>query len=233
MDFWLQPRTAGHGGANQASGRDFNDTFGACPVVEARQHPFPTLAESDWLALENRLAGGLSQLVNTLARSAVLEERNRLAREIHDTVAQEFSGILLHLAAVDSLEGAARQNASECLTRARELAKAGLEDTRRMLLGLRPKSLEGAHLSDALAELASRFARDCGIDCEFSERGRAQMLPKETEDELFRVAQEALCNVQKHSRARTASILLSYRSDEVELVIKDTGQGFATAKRWE
>jgi signal transduction histidine kinase len=101
-----------------------------------------------------------------------------------------------------------------------------------MLLGLRPKSLEGARLSDALAQLASRFENDCGIDCEFTERGPARMLPEETEDELFRVAQEALCNVQKHSRARTSSILLRYTSTAVEMVIKDNGQGIATAERW-
>jgi signal transduction histidine kinase len=204
-------------------------------VIEAHHYEFRTLTESDWSVLENRLAGGLSQWANTLARSAIVEERNRLAREIHDTVAQEFSGILLHLAAVDSLEGggADRQTASECLTRVRELAKAGLEDTRRMLLGLRPKSLEGAHLPGALAQLASRFARDCGIGCEFSERGLAQILPEGTEDELFRVAQEALCNVQKHSCARASSIMLCYTSTGVELVIKDNGQGIATAQRWE
>jgi signal transduction histidine kinase len=202
-------------------------------MIEAYQHQFPTLAESDWPTLEDRLTGGLTQLANTLARSAILEERNRLAREIHDTVAQEFSGILLHLAAVGSLEGIERQNVLDCLTRARELARAGLEDTRRMLLGLRPKSLEGADLSDALAQLASRFAGDCGIACEFNERGPGQVLPENTEDELFRVVQEALCNVQKHSHARAASISLSYTFDVVELIIKDNGQGFATARRWQ
>jgi signal transduction histidine kinase len=182
--------------------------------------------------LGNWLADSLSHWANSLAGSAVLEERKRMAREIHDTVAQEFSGILLHLAAVDSLEGAGQQTASECLARVRELAKAGLEDTRRMLLGLRPKSLDGAHLADALAQLTGCFSRDCGIDCEFSERGPAQVLPEQTEDELFRVAQEALCNVQKHSRACNASVLLRYTGAEVELIIRDNGQGLAPAQRW-
>src|SRR6516162_6020470 len=90
----------------------------------------------------------LSQAQETASCSAVLEERNRMAREIHDTLAQEFAGILLHLeAAKTSYETKA---ASESLARARELAKSGLEDARRMLLGLRPKSLDGAHLPDAL-----------------------------------------------------------------------------------
>jgi signal transduction histidine kinase len=117
------------------------------------------------------------------------------------------------------------------VARARELAKCGLEDARRMLLGLRPKSLEGVHLSDALGQLAKRFSRDCGIHCSFSASGRLHQLPQEIENELFRVAQEALCNVRKHSRAAAVSILLSYRAGGVVLAIKDNGQGFAITQR--
>jgi signal transduction histidine kinase len=167
----------------------------------------------------------LGQIVETVPCPAVIEERNRMAREIHDTLAQEFAGILLHLEAVNSLD--ASENASEYLARARELAKSGLEDARRMLLGLRPKSLEGADLSDVLNQLAERFSRDCGINCTFSVSGRSHKLPVDIENELYRVAQEALCNVRKHSRAGSASILLSYTSGGVVLAIKDNGQGFA------
>ena len=167
----------------------------------------------------------LGQVPEMAPCSAVLEERNRMAREIHDTLAQEFAGILLHLeAAKSSYQSKA---ASECLARARELAKSGLEDARRMLLGLRPKSLDGAHLPDALCQLAQSFSRDCGINCTFRAGGRSHNLSEEIENELYRVAQEALCNVRKHSRAASVSILLSYRSGGVVLAIKDTGQGFA------
>jgi signal transduction histidine kinase len=170
-------------------------------------------------------AARMSQVVETVPCSAVIEERNRMAREIHDTLAQEFAGILLHLEAASRLNQA--DSASDCLARARELAKCGLEDARRMLLGLRPKSLEGAALCDALAQLAERFSRDCGINCTFNSNGRSQKLPEETENELYRVAQEALCNVRKHSRAGTVSVVLSYGSGGVMLAIKDNGQGFA------
>src|SRR5215467_2757354 len=92
------------------------------------------------------------RFVETLSHSAVIDERNRLAREIHDTLVQEFAGILLHLEAVRG----SRQtdNLSECLARVKDLAKCGLEDARRMLLGLRPKPLDGAQLPDALNQLA-------------------------------------------------------------------------------
>jgi len=165
------------------------------------------------------------QVVETVPCPAVIEERNRMAREIHDTLTQEFAGILLHLEAVNGLD--ASENASEYLARARELAKSGLEDARRMLLGLRPKSLEDADLSDALNQLADRFSRDCGINCTFSASGRSHKLPEDIENELYRVAQEALCNVRKHSRAASVSILLSHTSAGVVMVIKDNGQGFA------
>ncbi len=173
---------------------------------------------------------GLIRVVRTLPCPEVIEERNRMAGEIHDTLAQEFAGILLHLEAANGLDGAV--NASECLAKARELAKCGLEDARRMLLGLRPKSLEGAHLCDALSQLAERFSRDCGINCTFGTSGRSHKLSEEIENELYRVAQEALCNVRKHSRAGSVAILLSYnRASAVVLAIKDNGQGFAINQR--
>jgi signal transduction histidine kinase len=165
------------------------------------------------------------RFVEILSSSAVIEERNRLAREIHDTLVQEFAGILLHLEAANGSDEAV--NLSECFARVRELAKCGLEDARRMLLGLRPKPLEGANLSDALSLLAEHFSRDCGIQSTFNVSGRSHRLTDEIENELYRVAQEALCNVRKHSRAGSVSILLSYGAGAVMLAIKDNGQGFA------
>ena len=168
---------------------------------------------------------GLRWVTSRLPCPEVIEERHRMAGEIHDTMAQAFAGILLHLEAASGLDGVV--NASECLVKARELAKCGLEDARRMLLGLRPKSLEGAQLCDALSQLADRFSHDCGINCTFSATGRSHKLSEQVENELYRVAQEALCNVRKHSRAGSVAILLSYRSSGVVLAIKDNGQGFA------
>ena len=176
------------------------------------------------------LSGGSRRVLEALASSAVMEERNRLAREIHDTLVQEFAGILLHLEAAKGCDTAGRYSVSECLARARELAKSGLEDARRMLLGLRPKSLEGAPLPDALRQLAERFSRDCGISCTFRRSGRTRELPEDIQDELYRVAQEALCNVRKHSHASSVTILLSYNPREILLTVEDNGQGFAAIK---
>jgi len=176
------------------------------------------------------LPRGLTQVLETLPSSAVIEERSRLAREIHDTLVQEFAGILLHLEAVEDSDDAEWCSSSECLARARELAKSGLEDARRMLLNLRPRSLEGSTLPDALRQLAEGFSCDCTITCTFCHAGHMRGLPVVIQDELYRVAQEALCNVRKHSRATSASLSLGYGSAVIVLKIKDNGQGFATIK---
>jgi signal transduction histidine kinase len=171
-----------------------------------------------------------TQVLEIAACSAVLAERRRLAGEIHDTLVQEFAGILLHLEAAKGSNDTEWGGFSEGLARARELAKCGLEDARRMLLGLRPKSLEGANLSDALGQLAERFSRDSRITCRFRSTGLARDLSAEAQDELYRVAQEALCNVRKHSRATSASLSLGYGPGAVVLKIEDNGHGFAKTK---
>lgn len=174
-----------------------------------------------------------TQVLEILLSSAVMEERYRLAREIHDTLAQEFAGILLHLEAAEGSYNANWFISPECLGCARDLAKRGLEDARRMILNLRPKSLEGATLSGALRQLAERFSHDGGIACTFRASRRVCDLPVEIQDELYRLAQEALCNVRKHSRATSAWLSLAGGPGEVALKIRDNGHGFATTRRQE
>jgi signal transduction histidine kinase len=99
-----------------------------------------------------------------------------------------------------------------------------------MLLNLRPRSLEGSTLPDALRQLANDFSCDCTITCTFCQAGHVRSLPVVIQDELYRVAQEALSNVRKHSCATSASLSLGYGPGVVVLKIKDNGQGFATIK---
>jgi signal transduction histidine kinase len=176
------------------------------------------------------LASGFAQVLGSFPWPTVMEERSRLAREIHDTLTQAFAGILLHLEAVQWSDYGGSYFSSDCLARARDLAKSGLEDARRMLQNLRPKSLEGATLPDALGQLAKGFSSDCTISCTFYQAGQVRILPVVIQDELYRVAQEALSNVRTHSRATSASLSLGYGPSVVVLNIKDNGQGFATIK---
>ena len=196
--------------------------------LERYYNPLPPQAGADYFTQGGDPEDGLTQVLQTRLSSAVMEERGRLAREIHDTLVQEFAGILLHLEAAKGSDDGEWCANSECLACVRELAKCGLEDARRMLLDLRPKSLEGATLSDALQQLTERFSRDCGITCTFRAAGRARDLPVEVQDELYRVAQEALCNVRKHSRATCALLSLCYGCGVTVMKIEDNGQGFAT-----
>jgi signal transduction histidine kinase len=162
-------------------------------------------------------------------RFAVMEERRRLACEIHDTLAQAFAGILLHLEGVPTTVAAARElgsDSAERLARAKHLAKSGLEDSRRMLQGLRPKSLDGTSLVDALKALAQRCAGEWSMVCKFRFIGQPTDLSPDIQDEFYRIAQEALCNARKHSRATLVSILLSCEANMIALTIKDNGQGF-------
>jgi signal transduction histidine kinase len=162
-------------------------------------------------------------------RFAVMEERRRLAREIHDTLAQAFAGILLHLEGVPPTVATCRQlgfDSVESLARVKHLAKCGLEDSRRMLLGLRPKSLEGSSLVGALNSLAGRCAGEWGLACKFRFTGQETDLSPDVQDEFYRIAQEALCNVRKHSRATSVSILLNCEPNMIALTIKDNGRGF-------
>jgi two-component system, NarL family, sensor kinase len=185
--------------------------------------------ETDRFAQGNALRGPRSEFA-TLHSSFVVEERQRLAREIHDTLTQDFAGILLHLEAAEALAGGKWRRGAECVSRARELARSGLEDTRRMLLGLRPKPLEEASLSNALRRLAESCAQDAGLACTFRLSGRERELPAAVQDELYRVAQEALCNVRKHARANSAWLALRFEPGAVVLRIKDNGRGFAAVQ---
>jgi signal transduction histidine kinase len=119
----------------------------------------------------------------------VLEERRRLACEIHDTLAQAFAGILLHLESVTETGMAGGQSGSdsvERLARVKHLAKCGLEDSRRMLLGLRPKSLDGSSLVEALKTLAQRCAGEWRIVGKFRFIGQETGLLPNVQDEFYR-----------------------------------------------
>src|SRR5262249_7332203 len=162
---------------------------------------------------------------------AVLGERSRIAREIHDTLVQDFAGIVLHLQAALRADDAEASSAADCLARARDLAKRGLEDARRMLLALRPKPLEHSLLSEALSQLVARFSQDGNTTCKFRLVGRDCEIPFQVQDELYRVVQEALCNARKHSRASSVSVSFACGSRSLVLTIRDNGQGFAASNK--
>jgi signal transduction histidine kinase len=192
---------------------------------------FAELSESN-RKLEASLAenAGLQQQLLTQAREAgVLDERQRMAREIHDTLAQGLTGIITQLQAAEQAadDPPGWRRHFEAATR---LARDSLSEARRSVEALRPESLETGRLSEALAEVTGRWSALHGIPAQVTTTGTARSMPPEAEFALLRTAQEALANVAKHAHATRVGVTLSYMEHEVALDVRDDGRGFDLAQ---
>jgi len=168
------------------------------------------------------------QLVAQAREAGVRDERQRMAREIHDTLAQGLTGIISQLRAAEHLAddpaGWRRHVAS-----ATGLARESLTEARRSVDALRPEPLQTARLGEALASVAARWSALHEIPVQVTTTGTPMPMPPETEVVLLRVAQEGLANVGKHARAGRVGVTLSYMDDEVALDVRDDGSGFDPA----
>jgi signal transduction histidine kinase len=190
----------------------------------SRARAYQTVGAQAALALENL------RLMELARESGELAERRRLAQEIHDTLIQGFASIAMNLEAAEgSLEdGSGRRHLDE----ARRTARESLAEARRIVWALRPEMLEGTPLSQALARLAARWSEGGGVPADVNVTGEEpRPLSPEAEVTLLRVAQEALTNVRKHSRASRVVLTLSYMEDRVALDVKDDGIGFEPGPR--
>ncbi|WP_026853521.1 sensor histidine kinase [Geothrix fermentans] len=166
------------------------------------------------------------------ARSAVLDERNRMAREIHDHLAQGFTGVLLQLEAAEARLSRMEGDPGPVLTRldhARELAAASLQEARRSVMVLSPRKPEGTDLLGALRILSDRLLAGTGIRVELEQTGETKRLDSRLEEELLRMAQESLTNALRHGKAKWVKVTVQYRRGEVGLRIEDDGRGFDPA----
>lgn len=163
------------------------------------------------------------------ARTAVLDERNRMAREIHDHLAQGFTGVLLQLEAAEAKLAHLGGDPEPVLTRldhARNLATSSLQEARRSVMALHPHPPEGMDLLGALRTLADRLLAGTEIQVELTQVGQPKPLGRRQEGELLRMAQEALTNALRHGKARRVRVVLQYDGGEVHLGIEDDGRGF-------
>ncbi len=156
---------------------------------------------------------------------ATLKERNRMAREIHDTLAQGFTGILVQLQAAERLSLKNREAALRSLQEARELARESLQEARRSVLNLRPTTLEHHTLDEAIARHTAHFEAKTGIKTRFVIEGYPSPLDPAVEKNLYRITQEALANVWQHAEASQVSVTLAFQPDAVNLTITDDGKG--------
>jgi signal transduction histidine kinase len=159
---------------------------------------------------------------------AVLEERTRLAREIHDTLAQQLTGIVIQLEAAQALVGRDSARAQPTLVAARDLARSALQEARRSVWDLRPTPLAATGMVAAIEMEVERFRERTGI----AARMRAERmspppaLDAQAEVTLLRIAQQALTNVADHSGASQVNVRVRHVGSEVELSVRDNGRGF-------
>ncbi|WGV25808.1 PAS domain S-box protein [Halotia branconii] len=158
--------------------------------------------------------------------TSILEERNRMAREIHDTLAQAFTGILIQVGAATQVLTDEPEATQAHLDTIEELARTGLSEARRSVRALRPQLLESGDLSSALQRLVNQMRAATDTALIYEVQGLAYPLPAEVENNLLRIGQEALTNAIKYAQAGEIRVELVYDNGQCILRIKDDGQGF-------
>jgi PAS domain S-box-containing protein len=181
------------------------------------------------IRLANQLFVGIGQDISDRKRAekaSILEERNRMAREIHDTLAQAFTGILLHVGAVVEEIPEESVTVQTHLETVDELARTGLSEARRSVAALRPKLLEEGNLFNALKHLTTQMKLSTNTDITCEIIGLTYTLSPDIENHLLRIGQEALTNAIKYARATQIHVELVCEETQCVLRIKDNGQGF-------
>ena len=202
-------------------------------IAHDKEGPTPAFTEDDLRlaeALGSRaaIAVDLSERVSSDSVRRVVEaqelERARLARELHDETGQALTSILLGLKPLERTAESA--DARAALESVRELVIATLQDVRRLAVELRPSALDDFGLVPAVERLTDTFREQSGLQVDLETQLGVERLPNEAETTLYRVIQEALTNVAKHSAASRVSILLRRKNGAVVAVVEDDGAGF-------
>jgi PAS domain S-box-containing protein len=157
--------------------------------------------------------------------ASILEERNRIAREIHDTLAQALTGVIVHME-VAKVVVPEDSKARNHLIQAHNLARDGLAEARRSVWALRPQVLEQGDLEQALESLVHGLTAGTAIKGQCTIEGTRYPLPSHVETNLLRIAQEAFVNALKHAHANAVQVELTFRSQAVSLCVRDDGRGF-------
>ena len=173
--------------------------------------------------LEQIITSRTEALQEAIKTGATLEERNRIAQELHDTVAQGLSALTVQLRLALRLNTS--NDGEAILQNALALAKQSLQETRSAILSIRPSSLSHGGIQGALQELARYYSGSSGLQLSLSINGESFPLTDEIELNLLRICQEAMNNAVKHSRAKNLSVSLNYGPGSVEVRVEDDGCG--------
>jgi signal transduction histidine kinase len=177
--------------------------------------------------LIDELTRSRADLMKMEREAGRLTERQRLARDIHDTLAQHFTSIIMHLAAAK--HGSPEAVQSE-VQQAEDAAREGLDGLRRIVLDMRPEQIEKASLIEAVEELAARWSAENGVQVKMKVTGTPRSLSSSAETALLRISQEAMHNITKHAQAKNVNITFSFMEDLFVMDIADDGRGFEPSK---
>lgn len=180
--------------------------------------------------LLDQLSATRAELASASRLAGRAEERQRLAHELHDTLTQGLSGVVLQLEAaeqhMDPNTAGNTARLERLVTRARETARSCLTDTRRAMDALRPEPLDSATLADAIAQICLQWTERMGVPARCVVHGHARRCHPQVEVVALRVVQEALANAGKHAAAGEVTVTVEYRADELRVVVRDDGRGF-------
>ena len=168
----------------------------------------------------------LTHYASTLESLTVSRERNRMSRELHDTVVHSLSGLSVQLETIQAYLDVETETARRLLDQSLQTTRSGLQETRRALKAMRASPLEDLGLVIALQELAETAAERARLQMEVSLPDRDILLSPDVEQCIYRITQEAVENVVHHANARRLSVHLTAGQDEIRLVIQDDGAGF-------
>jgi len=179
------------------------------------------------LAHHVMLAAHGQEVLEQQREAAILKERTRMARDIHDTLAQGFTGVIVQMeAAEEALLDRDEEHAVGHVRRARELARGSLGEARRSVHALRPQALEKAAFADALQAIVKNTAAGTPLQTEFQIIGKPHDLSPAVEENLLHIGQEALTNSLKHAHATKFNARIIFDSEAVYLELRDNGDGF-------
>ena len=184
------------------------------------------------LAHQVMLAIRLTEVGEQSRQAAVLAERNRMARDVHDTLAQGFTGVIVQLEAAEyAISEGDRKDADSHLHRAGDLARSSLAEARRSVHALRPQALEQDDFWQAFKGIVKSTTVGTALHTTFETQGKLPVLPPAWQENLLRIGQEALTNTLKYAHARNFRTRLISNSIELRLVLRDDGDGFQVKER--
>lgn len=195
---------------------------------DPRRYETHELELAKTLAYQASMAVLVTRLATQARTAAVQQERSRMAGEIHDSLAQGFTGIVVQLEAAEDVLTSAPEQALGHLLRAKALARQSLAEARRSVFALRLQALEHGDLATALSTLCAQYEVDTGTRTRFTMWGQPVALEAQTESHFLRICQEALTNISRHARAQLVSVELKFEAARITVKVSDDGCGFDT-----